>query len=369
MRKLFAALVPAAVVAGFITAGVATSAYAVEQEPEVCYADETHTELTYDLQRSDWVAAVPGQPAVWEAFGDFSQSSSDGSASWTPNGSDLDIATADTGHRKVAGYHATSFPLANAWDWNLDYTVTTGIEPGGNLLVDLDNDATPDGYLVIESIYGGVWWLSGNWTGTPPGTFSVRDGAPHAAGGGGYPNQGSFSEWITAYPNAQVLAVGFSLGSGVTASGTVHSLFVNGTTFNFSQLVSAEVPPVPEHYTDWYVVSSGQGLALPDGHSDGEEFQTDALYRYVITGDVEVTEQVEVECPPATEEPTETPTPTETPQATAPPATTTPTASVLAHTGANDTSLLQWVALFSIVAGVGILAAVGITKRARAKRQ
>ncbi|QAY72009.1 hypothetical protein ET445_00355 [Agromyces protaetiae] len=152
----------------------------------------------------------------------------------------LHVWTDATGHRKAAGYYelTPAMPLANATDFALDWTGTTPA-PGGQLVVDLDGDGTADGTLVIEPVYSGNIWLSvpagGTWVSIPA--------APHAPGGGGYPNQGSFAEWTAAYENAQVLAFGYSLGSGITGDGTISSISVDGCAYTFGADVPVSAAP------------------------------------------------------------------------------------------------------------------------------
>lgn len=131
----------------------------------------------------------------------------------------LHIETAAEGHRKAAGYWPADFPLSSLGEFVLDWDGTAPA-PGGQLVVSLDGDAVPEGTLVIESLYGGIQWLS-----VPAGgTWVVRADSPHTAGGGGYPNQGTLNEWLALNPDARVLATGFSLGSGITGSGTIERI-------------------------------------------------------------------------------------------------------------------------------------------------
>ncbi|MBN9239632.1 MAG: hypothetical protein J0J03_08155 [Leifsonia sp.] len=158
---------------------------------------------------------------------DLSSSSTDGSSTTVLETGGLHVKTADTGHRKAAGYIVGTGwqPLDSVTDFVLTWTGTTA-QPGGQLPVDLDGDDVADGILVIEPVNGGIQWLSvpggGTWVSIP--------GAPHAAGGGAYPNQGTFAQWIAAYPDAQWTTPGYSLGSGVTGDGVISAITVVGSS-------------------------------------------------------------------------------------------------------------------------------------------
>jgi len=276
-----------------------TAAFATTQQDEaaaeICYEDSTKTEITYALQRSDWVAGVPEVPAVPESYapqGNYGDTRSAGH--YQAESGALHIWTDDASSQaKVAGYLATSIPLASVTSATLDYTLVNGITPGTQLVVDIDGDGAGDGILVGEPVYGGDFWLSNS------ASAAFKALAPQVGGGFGSENHGLLTEWAAAAPDATVVAVGFSLGSGVHGEGYVNGLVVAGTTYSFVSYNAGTpgVPGVPEHYTDWYEVSTGQGETLPDDRADGEEFQTDALYRYVVTGEVEVPTRTEVECP------------------------------------------------------------------------
>jgi hypothetical protein len=151
---------------------------------------------------------------------DRTASSTDGSSHAELTADGLLVWTDATGHRKAAGYVlGTDWrPLTEIGEFSIEWAGTAN-KPGGNILIDLDGNGTPDGFLVIESIYGGIQWLSGNWSG-----LDLTTGAPHVSGGGGYPNQGTFNDWLAAYPNAKWMLPGYSLGSGVTGYGVISSL-------------------------------------------------------------------------------------------------------------------------------------------------
>ena len=65
----------------------------------------------------------------------------------------------------------------------------------------------------------------------------VKDGAPSHTGGSGSANHGTLDAWRTAFPQAQVEFIGFSLGSGVLGDGVISALNCNGTRYTFAEVV------------------------------------------------------------------------------------------------------------------------------------
>lgn len=171
--------------------------------------------------------------ATW----DLSQSRSQSTTVLTAAGLQLDTfgAAGSPDQRKAAGYYATDFALANTGALSLTWTGTTPA-PGGQLAVDLDNNGTIDGYLVFESVYAANLWAS---SGIQSGGFV---GLPTHGGGGG-PISGTIDEYLAAYPDARVKAIGYSLGSGVTGSGVISSIVAGCIEYTFG-LPAVVVPPV-----------------------------------------------------------------------------------------------------------------------------
>ena len=132
---------------------------------------------------------------------------------------------------KVAEYVATDTPLASAGEPALELSNNgTGTTPPGfQQAVDFDGDGTSDGFLVGEpNFYGNDWWLS---NGSPQ---SVKDAAPSHVGGFGSVNHGTLDQWRAAFPNAQVKAFGFSLGSGVYGDWSINAITFAGSRYTFA---------------------------------------------------------------------------------------------------------------------------------------
>ena len=191
---------------------------------------------TYLDQKVNSYVEGLGPDAVLEW--DWSETRADGFHVFTPEG--LFVATSEVpsnpspDSRKVAGYlDVEDFDLsALAAPFAMEYTKLAGdfpYEPGLQAVVDFDNDGTADGILVGEEVYGGVdWWLSNS------AAQFVKDGAPDHSGGFGSANHGTIAGWDTNFPNAKVLEIGFSLGSGVYSIGQITGFTIGPFTFDFT---------------------------------------------------------------------------------------------------------------------------------------
>ncbi|GAB3318633.1 hypothetical protein GCM10027451_37740 [Geodermatophilus aquaeductus] len=149
-------------------------------------------------------------------------------------GTGLHISTTGTtSNDKVAEYVATDTPLTAVGEPSLDYANTSGGGvPGFQLVVDFDGNGSPDGILVGEpGVYGNDWWVNN------AAAKFVKDGAPSHTGGSGSANHGTLTQWRSAFPEADVLAFGFSLGSGVKGDGVIRSMTFAGTTYTFAEHV------------------------------------------------------------------------------------------------------------------------------------
>jgi hypothetical protein len=86
--------------------------------------------------------------------------------------------------------------------------------------------------VTIGRPYGNDWWLNNG------AEQFVKDGAPSHTDGSGSTNHGTLDQWRAAFPNAQVLAFGFSLGSGVKGDGVLNAINFNGDRYTFRQAVT-----------------------------------------------------------------------------------------------------------------------------------
>ncbi len=198
------------------------------------------------------VVTTPANLAAW----DFSETRATGHYALTPNA--LRIWTeGNTGTDKSAGYYAASFPLSALGTETIaqagNYTTTSGtIPPSVQLVIDFNNDGTPDGTLVGETAYGNSWWLSN------ASAQFVKDNAPNTGGGYGSLWYGTAQEWLTNFPTAQVRAIGYSLGSGVQGDYLINRITLGCVHYTFSDR-DLPVTPVP---TLWPGALALMGLML-----------------------------------------------------------------------------------------------------------
>lgn len=181
--------------------------------------------------------AAPSPAATIQVPQDFVPALSDtrSSGHYAVQGTGLHIWTTDnSSNAKVAEYVATSVPLADVGEPSLDYTTNSGtIPPGFQLVVDFNGDGTPDGILVGEpTYYGNTWWAT---NGSAP---FVKDGAPSTGGGFGSAYYGTLDQWRAAFPDANVVDFGFSLGSGVLGDYLLNAIDFAGTTYTFAPSVT-----------------------------------------------------------------------------------------------------------------------------------
>lgn len=142
---------------------------------------------------------------------------------------------------KAAGYYTTDFALSDLGNQtiagSIDYDISSGFgpTPGLQLVTDFDNNGTPDGILVGESVYVNSWWLSNS------AAQFVKDNAPNNGGGFGSNWYGTPNEWLTKFPDARVKAIGYSLGSGVYGDGVLKRISLGCVNYTFD--LPAPVPP------------------------------------------------------------------------------------------------------------------------------
>jgi hypothetical protein len=140
----------------------------------------------------------------------------------------------NTSTDKAAAYYATDFALQGLGDQTISQAMTlTNNLPGGGLpglqlVIDFNNDGTPDGTLVGETIYGeSDWWLTGG------SAQFVKDQAPSNTGGFGSQWHGTINDWLAKFPTAQVKAIGYSLGSGIHGDVTIQQINLGCTHYTF----------------------------------------------------------------------------------------------------------------------------------------
>lgn len=216
-------------------------------------------------------AEAPQITPVYPSDLDLSHSRSKGHHGFLPDGA-IRVYTDDAdGESKAAGYFATDLPLSEV-DYRafLDFENTSeGQVPGVNLVVDFNNDGVYDGTLVSEPIKT-VWWLAKSklvgdleeW---------VKDQAPRKPGdkdtpsysaGGGKP-----WEWQAAFPQARVLIVGWSLGSGAKGDGKLTKVILGNHHFVFAANRAPSTPPV----TTGASAGAGVVVTLPAFDPDNDE--------------------------------------------------------------------------------------------------
>lgn len=197
------------------------------------------------------VVTTPSNLSAWN----FSETRTTGHNALTPNSMHI-WTEGNTITDKAAGYYATNFPLtglgaetiAETGNWT---TVAGTIPPSTQLVIDFNNDGTPDGILVGETAYGNNWWLSNS------AQAFVKTGAPHTGGGYGSDWYGTANEWLTAFPNARVRAIGYSLGSGVLGDYQINRITLGCTHYTFSSVDAPVAVP-----TLWPGALAVMGLAL-----------------------------------------------------------------------------------------------------------
>lgn len=261
--------------AGIVLALVSAPAFA--GAAEVCYQNVTTTELKWNEEHYQQTSAEV--PATYIPLYDFNDSGDNGHVG-EATAEGLRIFTeGTTSEDQVRLLQFDEFPLAGVTSAGVEFINTSGGGvPSAQLLIDTDEIGLSEGTLVAEAIYGDVVWL------TPGSSDAIKALAPHV-GGGGYGSDwwGTLEEWGAALPGAMIVAVGFSLGSGVLGDGIVQWVYVDDFAYPF---VQEDTPAVPAVY-EWVVVGSGQGKALP-ASTEG--------VRFVQTGTVDVVTKVEVAC-------------------------------------------------------------------------
>jgi hypothetical protein len=156
----------------------------------------------------------------------------DGLHVWTEGSTSTDKAA------EYIGVAKQGIPATASLNW-----IGTQPQPGSQIVFDVDSDRTNDNtwnILVGEPVYGDDFWYPGGTT------RALAHGVtcPETTGGSGSDCHGTLADWQTAVPNAEVYAVGFSLGSGVKGDGVIRDLAVGDTDYRFTSDTATTVVPV-----------------------------------------------------------------------------------------------------------------------------
>ena len=156
----------------------------------------------------------------------------DGLHVWTEGDSSTD---------KAALYMPVDASLREVGEPSLEWTGSKA-QPGYQLALDVNGDGKTDGYLVGEpASYGNDWWLpSSSWY-----ADALKNAAPSHSGGFGSDNHGTLAQWSEnlekAGVHARVVAIGYSLGSGVKGDGVISSLSYGCNTVTFAEPTASSV--------------------------------------------------------------------------------------------------------------------------------
>lgn len=169
----------------------------------------------------------------------------------THDNTDAKVGNGSPDQRKAAGYHATSVPLGAIGVPSIDYTSTSGALPGINLTIDKDGDGGFDGNLVYEPTLFGVgnWWASHDL-----GVVSSQK-IPNPSYQFSF---GTLNDFLAAWPNAKITAVGYSLGSGAVGAGVIHSITAGCVKYPFDYATVDAGTPAPVTFSDVCGVSQDQ---------------------------------------------------------------------------------------------------------------
>lgn len=170
----------------------------------------------------DFARSTDFNPAVslTRSKGHFEVTSGGGLHIWTEDSSSLS---------KAAEYVPTNTALSAVGTPSLEYTQTSGQQPGYQLVVDLDNNGGRDAILVGEY---GIWWAA------ELSKLTLQGQSPQVPGPGNTVWQGPLADWQAAFPNARVQAFGFSLGSGAQGDGIINAINFAGTRYTFGAFAS-----------------------------------------------------------------------------------------------------------------------------------
>lgn len=174
-----------------------------------------------------------------------------------------DTANPGSSQNKATLYRAiTPTPLSEFGEPSVTFASGgTGTQPGMQVGVDVDGNGTWDGYLVGEpGSYGAHnWWVN------KPG-FNVPSGM-------GYTSFGSWADFVAANPNAKVIELGLSLGSGVLGDWTVTNLTAGCISYTFNHVNPVVyVTPVGPTYTESTACGVAGTYDIPGATLDGKSY-------------------------------------------------------------------------------------------------
>lgn len=147
---------------------------------------------------------------------------------------------------KAAGYWAPIATETALSDYSAGVSmewIGTDAEPGLQIVFDADNisdNGNDYNVLVGESVYGGNWWL----TNGSSAQAKAADPSGTENGGNGSDYFGTLSQWATALPDAQVKALGYSLGTfgaNQRGEGVLRSVTTPDTTYVFTSDAATQV--------------------------------------------------------------------------------------------------------------------------------
>lgn len=183
---------------------------------------------------------------------------------------------------KAAGYKAVDFPLSEVGaEPVINLINTSGVLPSLQLGISLDGDGEWDGYLVNEGdLYGhGMWWTNKSGWGVAPGL--------------GYPSLGTINDYLLFHPDAQVISIGYSLGSGVQGEATIASIDVGCVSYGFTsdddygtptevEVDDSQIVPIEDHvgWGDGYGHTPRSYSTQADGAHIGSGYRTQLINNF-----------------------------------------------------------------------------------------
>lgn len=156
----------------------------------------------------------------------------------------------NSGQAKVSEGIAVNTPLKNVGQLAINATAQPGNSyaygPGLNLFVDITGDGVADGTLVYETVYGQDLWV------TSGSAQALKDASVHT-GGNGSENHGTIDHYLQTFPNATVVGLAYSLGSGVHGDWVIDSIVFGCTEYTFDKVQAPETPKpkIEITYTAW----------------------------------------------------------------------------------------------------------------------